>query len=87
MFEDWGLFTGGRVKNKDDENVIWEYGLYVPRSSNLPFYTDKECVECYLPKYFDFVQKRCLDCPNGQVYDLNIKKCKDCPDERPFFDG
>lgn len=47
---------------------------------NVPFDDGKECVVCYLPKFWNYNTKTCDSCPENQFYDINRLACVKCPD-------
>lgn len=49
-----------------------------------PFYNGKECVSCYLPKYWNYDTSTCETCPQPQHYDITLKQCATCEEGYRF---
>lgn len=44
-----------------------------------PYSDGTQCLECYLPKYWNDTARACLSCPPSQFYNTTSRKCQSCP--------
>ena len=48
------------------------------------FWNGQQCVNCYLPNYWNENLKVCETCPSGQHYDVAARRCLACPNNQVF---